>query len=280
MANTATMASPSMLHGKIALITGGSSGIGQAIALNFARKGIAALAITYSSNAQGAEETLSQCRSIAPNVKTIAIKADVLDADIGPTLVSKTLEGLGTKQIDIVVNNAALLDMQLLQPFAATTLETFTKMMQGNVFAAMSIIAAALPHFPPKGGRVINSSSIASKLANIDPIYTYGASKAALDSITRSLGFNLGKSTGATFNSVSVGPTRSGPTLAAFQHFGEAAIKATLDPITVEDRIGEPEDTALIVGFLASEEARWINGQHIPGKFRPCSDALDCRRRN
>src|ERR1700761_6879640 len=123
---------------------------------------------------------------------------------------------------------------------------------------------AALPHFPPKGGRVINISSIASKLANVDPVLTYGASKAALDSITRSLAVVLGLKTGATFNTVNVGPTRSGATLAAIKAFGETLAANAIVPTTTEKRLGEPEDIALVVGFLASDEARWINGQSIP----------------
>src|SRR5947209_5772915 len=109
--------STSSLHGKIALVTGGSKGIGAGIALQLAIKGIAALAITYASDPKGAEATLSKCRSISPSLKTVAIQADLLDPSIGPNLVSKTLEGLATKRIDIVVNNAAVVDMSLLEPF-------------------------------------------------------------------------------------------------------------------------------------------------------------------
>ncbi|KIW10091.1 hypothetical protein PV08_11051 [Exophiala spinifera] len=256
--------STSSLHGKTALITGGSRGIGAGIALQFARKGIAALAITYAGNIKGAEDTLSQCRSISPSLKTVAIQANLLDPSIGPNLISKTLDGINATHIDIVVNNAAVLDMSALEAFTDTTLTGFTQMMQGNVFAAMSIISAVLPYLPPKGGRIINISSIASKMANSDRILVYGASKAALDSITRSLAFIFGVQTGATFNSVNVGPTRSGATLAAAESFGQAMLDSTIEPITTEKRMGEPEDVGFVVAFLASGEARWINGQSIP----------------
>ncbi|KAJ9613537.1 hypothetical protein H2200_003479 [Cladophialophora chaetospira] len=256
--------SPSSLQGKIALVTGGSQGIGAAIALQFARKGIAALAVTYATNSKGADSVLAKCLSISPGLKTVALQADLLDPAIGPSLISKTLEGLGTRQIDIIVNNAAVLDITLQQPFAEITLDAFHKLMQGNVFAPMSIINAALAYLPQKGGRLINISSIASRLANGDPILVYGASKAALDSVTRSLGSLLAVKTGATFNSVGVGATRSGSTSAAADALGDEVLQAVVDQSTIEKRIAEPEDIALVVGFLASEEARWINGQHIP----------------
>ncbi|OAG37318.1 hypothetical protein AYO21_08503 [Fonsecaea monophora] len=261
---TNSASDPSSLHGKTALVTGGSRGIGAGIALQFVRKGVAAIAITYATNLKAAEETLSQCRSISPNLKTAAIQADVLDPCVGPKLIPKVLEGLGTDKIDIVVNNAALVnDLSLMQPFADITADVFGKTMQGNVFGAMSIINSALPHFPPKGGRVINISSIASKMANSDPLLTYGASKAALDSITRSLASFLSVKTGATFNSVSVGPTSTDPVKAVAQEFGEAFVEDATKLFTVERRLAEPDDIAFVVGFLASDEARWINGSHI-----------------
>ena len=132
----------------------------------------------------------------------------------------------------------------------------------------MSIINVALPHFPPRGGRVINISSLASKTANVDRILVDGASKAALDSITRSPASILGVKTGVTFNSVNMGPTRSGATLAAVESFGQAFCNAAIEPTTAGKRMGEPEDIGFVVGFLASEEARWINAQSIPANGR------------
>ncbi|OAP62864.1 hypothetical protein AYL99_02091 [Fonsecaea erecta] len=264
MAITTQTTASSSLDGKVALVTGGSRGIGAGIALHFARKGIRALAITYATNLQAAEETLSECRSMSPNLKTAAIQADVLDPTIGPNLIPKVLEALAIDRIDIVVNNAALVnDLSLIQPFVNTTADVFGKTMQGNVFAPMSIINAVLPHLPPKGGRVINISSVASKLANSDPVLTYGASKAALDSITRSLASLLGITTGATFNSVSVGPTSTETVQEAFKKFGDKFFDDATKLFTTEKRLAEPEDVALVVGFLASDEARWINGSNI-----------------
>ena len=108
-------------------MTGGSRGIGAGIALQFARKGVAALAITYVGNANAAEKALAQCRSVSPSLKVLAVQAEVLDPAVGPKLIAKVLEGLATQRIDIVVNNAAVMDMASLEAFADTTLATFSK---------------------------------------------------------------------------------------------------------------------------------------------------------
>lgn len=262
MTGKETAPSTSSLEGKAALVTGASRGIGAGIAIQLAKKGLSALAITYVTNKESAEAILAKCRNLGVK-KTIAIHADVLDPDIGSKLIPQVLRGLESDTIDIVVNNAALVGLQTLQPFEALTAEAFGKMMQGNCFAPIAIINAALPHLPPRGGRIINISSIASKIANMDPILAYGASKAALDSFTRSLASVYGLKTRATFNSVSVGATATEATQAALDSFGPEVLEEQISVFTTEKRMGEVEDVAFVIAFLASEEARWINGAHI-----------------
>jgi len=174
------------LQGKSALVTGGSRGIGRAIAAHLVRKGISAIAITYVGNLSAAQEVLAELCSLGAQ-NAIILQADLLDPAIGQTLIPQVLKGLNVPTLDIIVNNAAMVDMAMNEPFNSTTVDVFSKMMQANVFAPMSIINASLDHLPDRGGRIINISSIASKMANPDPIMTYGASKSALDSITRSL---------------------------------------------------------------------------------------------
>lgn len=244
-------------------MTGGSRGIGAAIAVHFANKGISALAVTYSSNVVAAEDVLSTCRSIGVN-RTLAVKADLLDPQIGPNLIAKVLEVLEADRIDIVVNNAAITDPQLLEPFPNTTINTFTRMMQGNVYAPLSVMNAVMPHLPAKGGRIINISSAAGQEASTDPYMTYGASKAALDIMTRSIAVASASETGATFNTVCVGPTVTEGSKAALQEMGPIVEEDSISRATAEKRMGEPEDIAFIVGFLATEEGRWINGACIP----------------
>jgi 3-oxoacyl-[acyl-carrier protein] reductase len=250
------------LAGKTALITGGSRGIGAGIAFQFAKKGITGIAVTYANSPEAAEETLATCRKLGVQ-KTVAIHGDLLDAEIGPNLIPKVLAGLDTNTLDIVVNNAAVVDLTLMEPFEGITLDAFSKAMQGHVFGMISIIRAALPHLPPRGGRVINISSVRSKTANDDPMMIYGATKAAVDSITRSLALVYGIKTGATFNSVSVGSTLTDAMKKVIDMVGPVVEQEGISHYTTEKRMGLPEDVAFVVGFLASEEGRWINGSHV-----------------
>ena len=254
----------SSLHGKAALVTGGGRGIGRAIFLQLARKGITALAITYVENKSAADEIAAQCLELGAK-KAIVIKADILNPSIGSKLINAVFSGLNIDILDIIINNAALVDMNLNEPFEKTTAEGFSKMMQGNCFAPMSIIRAAPAHLPAGNGRIINISSIASKDGPPDPLMSYGASKAALDSFTRSLAITYARKHLASFNSVSVGATRTEAMDKAIsgKFFSDAFIEKMLDRSSAEKRIGEPEDVAMIVAWLASEESRWINGASI-----------------
>jgi 3-oxoacyl-[acyl-carrier protein] reductase len=262
MAPSNSSSSPSSLAGKSALVTGGSRGIGAAIALQFAKKGITGLAVTYANSKEAADAVLAECRALGV-AKTVAVHASLLDPEIGPNLIPKVLAGLETKTLDIIVNNAFVADFATMQPFESISLDGFSKQMNGNVFGMISIIQAALPHLPAKGGRVINTSSVASKIGNNDPVIVYGASKAAVDSITRSLAVVYGAKTGATFNSVSVGATLTEATKKVVEAGGQQIIDDNVADVTAEKRMGLPEDIALVFGFLASEEARWINGANV-----------------
>ena len=262
MATSKSSSSPSSLIGKSALVTGGSRGIGAAIALQFAKKGIISLALTYANSKDAADAVLAECRALGV-AKTVAVRTDLLDTEIGPKLIPKVLAGLETKALDIIVNNAFVSNFEAMQPFESITLDGFSKQMNGNVFGMISIIQAALPHLPSKGGRVINTSSVASKIGNTDPVVMYGASKAAVDSVTRSLAVIYGAKTGATFNSVSVGATLTDSTKKVVEAGAQQIVAENVADVTAEKRMGLPEDVALVFAFLASEEARWINGANI-----------------
>ena len=253
---------PAPLIGKVAIVTGASRGIGAAIAIELARKGAAAIAITYVDNLPAAESTLSKIRETSPHVTCVAIKVDLLSLSFGEDTVKATLSNLKLSHLDIIVNNAAIADMKYQEPFEAMSYDGFERMMRGNGWGPIQLIRAALPHIRP-GGRIINISSTSSKRPNLDPVMAYGMSKAALDSITRSLAVKYAAEKNITINSVSPGPTETDLLVQTLR--GDEKLAANVaQGSTAEKRTGKPEDVAGIVGFLASDEARWINGNHVP----------------
>lgn len=262
MSPASSSTQPWLLTGKTAIVTGGSRGIGRAIAIQFARKGLDKIAITYASNAEAAEATLEECRRIGVS-KAIAFQAEVTDPQFGPLVVQKATQGLGTTTIDILVNNACVGAIKYYRPVEETTADMFKHLMHGNVFSAMELTRECIAHFPQKGGRVINISSVASRLGNPSATFVHGAGKAALESITRSFASEFGVATGATFTSVSVGTTDTEAFQAGRTFMPIEWLDARMNEATAEKRLGTPEDIAYIVGFLASEEARWVQGASI-----------------
>lgn len=253
---------PAPLIGKVAVITGASRGIGSAIALELARKGAVAIAITYVANLPAAKNVLAKIRATSPDIVCTAIQADLLSPTFGEDIVKATLAKLKTSHIDIIVNNAAISDMRYQEPFEEMTYEGFERMMRGNGWGSIQLIRAALPYIRP-GGRIINISSTSSKRPNLDPTMAYGMSKAALDSVTRSLAVKYAAEKKITINSVSPGPTETD--LLAQTIKGDEKLAALVaQGSTAEKRYGTPEDVAGIVGFLASDDARWINGNQVP----------------
>ncbi|OLN90339.1 3-oxoacyl-[acyl-carrier-protein] reductase 12 [Colletotrichum chlorophyti] len=261
MAILSSPSETSSLSGKTAIVTGGSRGIGRAIAIHFARKGITNLAITYVSNKAAAEYTLEQTRTLGVK-QAIAIQADATDPTLAPRLIKEVLSGLNTTTIDILVNNAVLTDISKTSDVSKLAVEAFSETMIANVFSPVTLTTAFMEHAPKYGGRVINISSVASKTGNSNPIITYGASKAALDSFTRSFAETFSSDRSITFNSVAVGPTETDALAAARATIPEIIDKQK-DYSTAAPRLGEPEDVAYIVGFLASEEGRWVNGAAV-----------------
>ncbi|KAI1458655.1 hypothetical protein F4805DRAFT_121575 [Annulohypoxylon moriforme] len=257
-----TSDAPWSLTGKTAIITGASRGIGRAIAIHLARKGLSRLAITYATDLDAAQTTLEECRRLGVK-DAVAIQANALDPTFGPKIIAATLERLDVAVIDILVNNAILTNPAKAQPVKETTLDVFTEVMQANVYAPVTLTTALLPHLPAYGGRVVNISSVLALQANSDPTMTFGASKAALQSFTRSLADGFAKATQATFNSVIVGLTATDAIKNSQGLMPEGFLDDQIRNTTAADRIGVPEDTAYIVGFLSSDEARWINGATI-----------------
>lgn len=236
------------LNNKVAIITGSSRGIGKAIATKLAKNG-ASVAINYSHSADKANETVAQIKQQQGNA--IAIQADVSKVAQIESLFEQTVNKLG--QVDILVNCAGIV---IYKPLVEITEEEFDKIMAVNVKGTYFACQQAVKRMN-EGGRIINISSTTT--AMMLPTYSaYVASKGAVEQVTRVLAKEVG-SRGITVNAVSPGPTdtplfREGKTEEQIKKFGDMAALG---------RIGEVEDIADIVAFLASDDARWITGQNI-----------------
>lgn len=254
---------PAPLAGKTALITGGSRGIGAGIAVDFARKGCVGIAITYASNKTAAESTAAAIRAVNSGITTTIIQADLLSPTFGQDVVTAALAGLQTQRLDIVVANAAVAEPPYLQPVATASKENFEAFMTANVWSTLQLTLSALPHLPT-GGRVVILSSATSKRANLDPVILYGCSKAALDSLTRSLALQFAAARKITINAVHVGPTATDALSGAFDALPKSVRDGIVARPSAEKRLGEVRDIVGIVSFLASDDARWINGNLVP----------------
>jgi 3-oxoacyl-[acyl-carrier protein] reductase len=246
------------LAGKVAVVTGASKGIGAAIAKHLAAEG-ASVVVNYSSSKAGADKVVSEIT--AQGGKAIAVQANVAQkSEIGQLFV-ETKKAFG--QLDILVNNAGIYEMA---PLHEVTEEHFHKQFNLNVLGLILTTQEALKHFGPAGGSVINTSSIVSTFG-IPGGAVYSATKGAVDAVTRSLAKELG-GRNIRVNSINPGMVETEGTHAAGIE-GSDFQKAT-KAATPLGRLGQPQDIAPAVVFLASTDSSWITGEtlYISGGFR------------
>lgn len=240
------------LSGKAALVTGGSRGIGRAIAERLASDG-AFVAVHYASNDDAANETVG---SIARSGGTaVAVRAELGvqgDLDVLFTGLGEALDG---RPLDVLVNNVGIGGQT--GSIDQVTSEQFDHLFAVNVKAPLFIIQRTLPLFAD-GGRIINISSADTRIALPEEL-AYSMTKGAINVLSRTLADALG-ARGITVNAVAPGVTDSGK-LSIFDARPE--LKAATEAVTALGRIGQPSDIADIVAFLASPDARWITGQVI-----------------
>jgi 3-oxoacyl-[acyl-carrier protein] reductase len=236
------------LKGKVAVVTGASRGIGNAIALRLSQEG-AAVAVNYGKNAGPANELVQKIKSAGGTAA--AIQADVSN----PAQVRALFETVQKHHghVDIVVNNAGIWQ---LAPLAEFTPKHFHDVFGTNVLGPLVVASEALKYFPKAGGRIINISSVASR-GGVPEGAVYGASKAALDALTVNWAVELG-SRRITVNTVSPGFTDTDMSAVASPEF-----KKMLADKTPLGRVGQPQDIVGIVAFLASDDAAWITGENI-----------------
>lgn len=237
------------LHHKVALITGGDSGIGRAVALAFAEEG-AHVAIAYLNEYEDAEKTLRLIEE--KGAKGILIPGDVSDRKHCFYAVQQTIRVFG--KLDIVVNNAA-------QQYPQDNLEDISeeqllKTFSTNIFSYFYITQAALPHLK-EGSCIINSSSVTAYRGS-HHLIDYAATKGAIVSFTRSLSANLAKK-GIRVNGVAPGPIWT-PLIPA--SFSEDKVDEFGEDVPL-GRPGEPKEVAPCYVFLASEDSSYMTGQFL-----------------
>lgn len=236
------------LENKTAIITGASRGLGKTIASLLAANG-ANVVINYASKSADAEMVVKEINDAGG--RAIAIQADISDATAVSLLYNKTIEHFG--KIDIVVNNAGIM---ITKPVKDTSEEDFDQQFSINVKSVFLSLKEAAEKLSDNG-RIINISSSVTRL--MMPGYaTYSASKAAVEQMTRVFAKEIGPR-GITVNSVSPGPLNT----ELFLKGKSDEIVQRIAGLSAFNRIGETNDIAPLVLFLASDESHWITGQNI-----------------
>ena len=235
------------LNGKVALIQGGSRGIGAAIVKRLAAEG-AAVAFTYVSSATKSEELRNSIT--AAGGKALAIKADSADADAVRNAVAATVEAFG--RLDILVNNAGVLAMGPLEEFK---LEDFDQTLAINVRSVFVATQAAARHMT-EGGRVINIGSTNADRMPFAGGAAYAMSKSALVGLTKGLARDLGPR-GITVNNVQPGPVDTDMNPA------DSDFASSLMDLMAVGRYGTVEEIASFVAYLAGPEAAYITGASL-----------------
>jgi len=233
------------LEGKIALVTGGSRGIGAAIAKRLAADG-ANVAITYSKDADAAASVVKEIERAGQ--KAIAIQADAADAEAVNAAVEKTAAAFG--RLDILVNSAGT---AIPKTFEETTLEEMDRVIDVNVRGVFVATQAALKHMK-NGGRMIGSS--VGEHVVVPGLVPYSATKGAVKMFTQGLSREVG-SRGITVNNVQPGPIDTDLNPAT----GDWAVPQKA--ATALDRYGRVDEVAALVAFVAGPESSYITGANL-----------------
>ncbi|MGJ8661021.1 MAG: SDR family NAD(P)-dependent oxidoreductase [Bacteroidota bacterium] len=244
-----------MSENKIALVTGGSRGLGREMALSIAKKGNDVI-ITYLSNKDKAEDVVKEIQALGR--KAYAMQLDTRSTnnfDAFFTQLATTLQSeRGTDKIDFLINNAGT---GIYKPFLETTESDFDEMMNVHLKGVYFLTQKAVPHLND-GGRIINISSGLARFS-LPGSSAYASMKGGIDVFTRFLAKELA-SRKITANSVAPGAIATD--FGGGENKGEPK-QTVVSNATALGRVGEADDIGGVIGFLCSDDSRWINGQRI-----------------
>jgi 3-oxoacyl-[acyl-carrier protein] reductase len=235
------------LSGKSALVTGGSRGIGKAIALRLATQG-ADVAFSYKGNEAAARETAREIQALGR--RALAVQGDVADVDAADGVVKAALDAFG--KVDILVNNAGITRDDLIMRMSP---EAWREVLETNLFGAFWMTKAVTrPMLKARSGRIVNITSVSGQAGQMGQA-NYSSAKAGLIGLTKATARELA-SRGITVNAVAPGFVLTELT----QELPDA-LKEEITARTPLGRFGTTDEVANAVAFLASDEAAYITGQ-------------------
>jgi 3-oxoacyl-[acyl-carrier protein] reductase len=246
------------LAGKVAVVTGASKGIGAEVARQLAAEG-ASVVVNYATSKSGADKVVDEINKHGG--RAVAVQGDVSKPEDIKRLFAETKKAFG--RLDVLVNNAGIYNFA---PLGDITPEHYHKQFNLNVLGLILTTQEAVKHFPPEGGSVVNVSSLAGKLG-LPGATVYSATKAAVDSVTRTLSVELGPKK-VRVNSVNPGMVvtegnaeNAGP---------ESEMRKYMESHTPLGRIGQVDDIAPAVVYFASDDSKWVTGEslYLTGGYR------------
>ncbi len=237
------------LKGKVAVVTGASRGIGKAIALSLANEG-AKVVINYNSNEEEANKVVETIKSFGS--EAVAVKANIADFNAAQEMIEKTVEAFGT--VDILVNNAGITKDNLLLRMSEQDFDQVIDVNLKGYFNCTKAVSRLM--LKNKSGKIINITSVIGITGNTGQA-NYAAAKAGVIGFTKSLAKEFG-SKGINVNAVAPGYIQTDMT----DKLPDNIKEKIAENIPLKS-LGNPEDVANLVGFLASEDSRYITGQVI-----------------